>query len=168
MENSLSLFRTVQVMAFDVDGVMTDGKLLVTDSGDLLRTMHIRDGYALQLAVNKGFRVMAISGARSDGVAQRLRQLGMNQVFMGVRDKGAYLSGILHQEMINASGLLYMGDDLPDLPALKLAGVPVCPSDAAPQVKSCCKYISPFQGGAGCVRDVIEKVLRLHGLWEEG
>ncbi|HUX85314.1 MAG TPA: HAD hydrolase family protein [Chitinophagaceae bacterium] len=168
MENSLSLFRTVQVLAFDVDGVMTDGRVLVTDNGDLLRTMHVRDGYALQLAVTRGFRVMAISGARSDGVAQRLRQLGLHQVFMGIRDKGTYISGVLQQELINASALLYMGDDVPDLPALQLAGVPVCPADAVPEVKACCKYISPFRGGFGCVRDVIEKVLRLQGLWEEG
>jgi len=165
MSNILSFFKPIRVLVFDVDGVMTDGSLSLEENGDQVRRMHIRDGYALQLAVRKGYRVMVLSGGRSAGVISRLHYLGVQEVYMGVGDKGTMLSGYLHDHSIDPPSMLYMGDDVPDILPLKLAGLSTCPADAVPEVKAICQYISPFKGGAGCVRDVIEKVLRLNGHW---
>jgi len=155
------------MMVFDVDGVMTDGRLLVTEQGEQLRTVHIRDGYALRQAVEKGYLVAALSGGQSEGMVRRLKQLGLTQVYTGVDDKGIFLRGLVESAHLDASALMYMGDDLPDLPALRLAGMPVCPLDATAEVRAICRYVSPLGGGAGCVRDVIEKVLKLNGQWNE-
>lgn len=165
MNHILSLFESIRTLVFDVDGVMTDGTLLVMENGDQLRRMHFRDGYMIQLAVTKGYRVVALSGGSSAGVDKRLRYLGLKDVFLGVEDKGEKLTDFLKQHQIDRATVLYMGDDIPDLPPLRLVGLPACPMDAAPEVKSICKYISPHPGGSGCVRDVIEKVLKLNGQW---
>lgn len=163
--NILALFRPVRAFIFDVDGVMTDGTLQVLDRGTLVRRMHIRDGYALQLAVRCGYRVAVISGARSEAVAVRLEGLGVRDLYFGVEDKKSVLASYLQAAEMAPEEVLYMGDDLPDYEAMQLAGLRCCPSDACPEIRQTAHYISPYKGGEGCVRDVLEKVLKLRGDW---
>ena len=163
----LGLFKPIKIFAFDVDGVMTDGTLQLLENGELSRKMHIRDGYALQLAVKQGYRVVVISGGSSGLVVKRLKGLGLSDIFMGVPDKESVLAEYLEENGLKAEELLYMGDDIPDYGAMKKAGLPACPCDATSEIKAICKYISPLSGGSGCVRDVIEKVLKLNGDWKE-
>jgi 3-deoxy-D-manno-octulosonate 8-phosphate phosphatase (KDO 8-P phosphatase) len=164
--NSLNLFSSIKTFVFDIDGVMTNGSLLVTDTGDLLRIMNIRDGYATELAVKKGYNVWVISGGKQESPAMRLRKLGVLEVHIAVPDKKKLLQELFLKYQTNPNTTLYMGDDIPDYAVMQLCGLPSCPSDAAPEIKSVSKYISPFKGGEGCVRDVIEKVLKLNGDWD--
>jgi len=160
-------FQHISTFVLDVDGVLTDGSLLLLPNGVQARKMNIRDGYALQLAIKRGYRIFILSGAVSEEVRDRLTRLGITDIQMGIKDKGAALSAYLRQHTIPPSAVLYMGDDMPDLPALRLVGTPCCPADAAPEIKQVSIYISPLAGGAGCVRDVLEKVLKLRGDWGE-
>lgn len=156
----------ISCFVFDLDGVLTDGSLLITDEGHQLRAMNIRDGYALQLAAIKGYPVFIISGSISEGVKIRLNRLGITEVHMQVEDKAQCLEQLLKQYNLAHSQVLYMGDDVPDMEVLKICGVPTCPADAMPDVKKHCVYISEKPGGKGCVRDVIEQVMRVQGKWE--
>ena len=156
----------ITCFVFDVDGVLTDGSLLVTEEGNMLRTMHIRDGFALKAAAEKGYPVFIISGSSSEGVRIRLNRLGISEIHMKVEDKSKLLDQLLTKYKINHSQVLYMGDDVPDLKVLKTVGVPTCPADAMPEIKKVCIYISENPGGHGSVRDVIEQVMRLQGKWE--
>jgi 3-deoxy-D-manno-octulosonate 8-phosphate phosphatase (KDO 8-P phosphatase) len=165
MDNVLQYFKPIKVFVFDVDGVLTDGTLLILERGLMARRMHIKDGFALQLAVKKGYKVIIISGGTSPEVKERLNRLGVQQVFMQVEDKNALLQQLIQENDYRAEEILYMGDDLPDLSVMQLAGLACCPSDAAPEIKNICQYISPYTGGTGCARDVIEKVLRLNDDW---
>ena len=164
--NVLELFQPVKAFVFDVDGVLTDATVQVTEAGDMLRTMSIRDGYALQLAVKKGYNVWVISGGKSEGVRIRLNRLGITEVHLDVRNKTTVLNKLVEDSGSNFANLLYMGDDIPDYAVMQLCGLPCCPSDAVPEVKQVSKYISPLAGGKGCVREVIEKVLKLNGDWD--
>jgi len=163
--NLLSSFKTISCFVFDVDGVLTDGGLLVTPDGQWLRRMNIKDGYALQLAIKKGYRILILSGATSDPVANRLSKLGITEIMQGVGDKAAKLRDYMQSHGLAASQVLFMGDDIPDYSALQLAGLPCCPADAVVEVRNICKYVSPHMGGMGCVRDVVEKVMKLNGHW---
>ncbi len=163
--NALEIFSTVQVFIFDVDGVMTNNEVIVLENGHLLRRMNIRDGFALKTAVQAGFQVVALSGGTSSGVKQRLKGLGLAEVYLGVEDKlGKYLE-LLEAHRWKEDTILYMGDDLPDLEPMRRVGIPVCPADAAPEIREVAQYISPYRGGEGCVRDVMEKALILQGKW---
>ena len=164
--NILELFAPVRTFVFDIDGVLTDGMIQVTDEGHILRSLNIRDGYAMRQAVKKGYRVWIISAARSQPVRQRLLDLGVNDVRIGVDDKKVVLEQMAESYEVEFSKMLYMGDDIPDHAAMQLCMLPCCPADAVPEIKSIAKYISPRNGGAGCVRDVIEKVMKLNGDWE--
>jgi 3-deoxy-D-manno-octulosonate 8-phosphate phosphatase (KDO 8-P phosphatase) len=164
--NILELFTPITTFVFDIDGVMTDGSLLVTDTGDLLRQMNIRDGYATELAVKKGYHVWVISGGKQTAPAIRLKKLGVKEAHVAVPDKKILLQELFAQYNVNPAETLYMGDDIPDYAVMQLCGLPTCPNDAVAEIKSVSKYISPFKGGAGCVRDVIEKVLKLNGDWD--
>lgn len=163
--NILELFTNIRTFVFDIDGVMTDGNLLVTDSGDLLRKMNIRDGYATELAVKKGYNVWVISGGRQEAPCIRLKKLGVKEAHFAVPDKKILLQQLFSQYGVKSEETLYMGDDIPDYAVMQLCGLPTCPNDAAPEIKTISKYISPYIGGSGCVRDVIEKVLKLNGDW---
>ena len=158
--------RNVQTFIFDVDGVLTNGHLLVMPDGEFLRTMNIKDGYAMQLAIKKGYRICIISGGHSKGVPVRLERLGVQEVHMGASDKMAVFQGIISKYNIDPSTILYMGDDVPDIKVMQQCGVPCCPGDAVTEIKSISSYISHKNGGEGCVRDVIEQVMRLHASWE--
>jgi len=161
----LSRFKSIKSFAFDMDGVLTDGNVLVDSNDNWLRQMNIRDGYALQLAANSGFEVMVISGSSSSFVHDRLNKLGIKDVYMNVKNKEDFLKNIAAERRISLTELLYMGDDIPDYFCMKIAGVAACPADAAFEIKEIASYISPYAGGHGCVRDVIEKVLKLNHKW---
>jgi len=158
--------KKVSTFVFDVDGVLTDGSLLVMPDGEFLRRMNIRDGYAMQLAIKAGYRMAIISGGHSSGVPVRLKRLGVQEVHMGVANKISVLTEVLDRFGSNPEDVLVMGDDMPDLPMLHHCGVPCCPYDAASDIRNASVYVSPLNGGQGCVRDVIEQVLRLHGKWQ--
>jgi 3-deoxy-D-manno-octulosonate 8-phosphate phosphatase (KDO 8-P phosphatase) len=163
--NVLELFKSITTFVFDVDGVLTDGTVLVLNGGLQARRMHIKDGFALQMALKNGYRVKIISGGNSPEVADRLEKLGVKDVSMSVLDKKSFLSDYLAANKLEKQQVLYMGDDLPDLPAMEVVGLPCCPADAVNEVKEAVQYISPFNGGFTCVRDVIEKVLKLNCHW---
>jgi 3-deoxy-D-manno-octulosonate 8-phosphate phosphatase (KDO 8-P phosphatase) len=162
----LERLKRVKVFVFDVDGVLTDGSLYVFDSGEQVRRMNIKDGFALQLAVKKGYRIIVISGSYSQAVISRLNRLGITDVFMKITDKKAKLEELLQQYGILWPDVLFMGDDIPDYTVMKVAGFACAPADAAPDIKHSAHYISPVPGGRGCVREMIEKVLKIHGNWE--
>ncbi|WP_417866969.1 KdsC family phosphatase [Xanthomarina gelatinilytica] len=155
----------ISTFIFDVDGVLTNGTIAVTTSGEMLRTMNIKDGYALKTAVNKGFHVCIISGGTNEGVRLRLEGLGITDVFLGAHNKIDQLNQYLEKHQLNIKNVLYMGDDLPDFPVMKLVGLPCCPQDAVPEIKAISKYVSHKNGGKGAVRDVIEQVLKVQGKW---
>lgn len=164
--SALSQFKIVKHFIFDIDGVLTDGSLIVSADGTLLRTMNIKDGYAMQLAIKKGYSISIISGAKGDGLLKRLNGLGIEDVHLGISDKLEILRDVEHNNSLELSKTLYMGDDMPDVEVMKKVGLPCCPSDACIEVKTIALYISSSAGGKGCVRDVIEKVLKLNNDWE--
>jgi 3-deoxy-D-manno-octulosonate 8-phosphate phosphatase (KDO 8-P phosphatase) len=163
--NLLSLFKPVRTFIFDIDGVITCSMLQLLPSGEWARSMNIKDRYALQYAVNKKYRVTILSESKSTTVIPQLRDLGIQEIFTGIEDKKKFLEEYIPQNELYSPEILYMGDDIPDYEAMQLTGLPSCPSDAAPEIKRVCKYISPYSGGAGCVRDVIEKVMKLNEHW---
>ncbi|HEY4337176.1 MAG TPA: 3-deoxy-D-manno-octulosonate 8-phosphate phosphatase [Puia sp.] len=162
----LEKFKSIRTFVFDVDGVMTDGSVLVFETGEQVRRMNTRDGYSLQLAVRKGYRVVVISGGTSEGVRQRLQYLGIKDIFLNVHDKVALLDRYAKDHELDEQDMLYMGDDIPDYAAMMHVGLACAPSDAAPEIRHIAAYISSFGGGQGCVRDVVEKVLKLNGQWD--
>jgi 3-deoxy-D-manno-octulosonate 8-phosphate phosphatase (KDO 8-P phosphatase) len=163
--NILSLFKPISTFIFDVDGVLTDGTVQLLPNGEQSRKMNIRDGYALQLAVKKGYRVAIISGGRSESVVSRLQGLGIKDIYTGILDKQEKLQDYVFENDLRWEEIIFMGDDIPDYRAMQLVGLPVCPADAAPEIKSICRYVSPVNGGNGCVREIIEKVLKLNDHW---
>ena len=154
----------VRCFIFDVDGVLTNGSLIVMES-ELYRIMNIRDGFALKTAVEAGYHVAIISGGKSESVRTRLKNLGVKDIYLEVEDKSARYEELLLLYNLKEEEILYMGDDLPDYEVMKRSGVPVCPNDAATEIRNLAVYISPVKGGEGCVRDVIEQTLRLQGKW---
>ena len=164
--NVLTNFKAIKAFVLDVDGVLTDGSLLLLEDGQMARRMNIKDGYALQLAIKKGYHILVISGGSSDAVKLRLQRLGVVEVFMNVTDKREILLEYISKYELKWEQVLYMGDDIPDLVPMQMAGLPCCPADAVPEIKSIAHYISPVNGGYGCVRDVMEKVLKLNGHWD--
>ncbi len=163
--NILSGFEAITTLVFDVDGVLTDGNLIILPNGVMARRMNIKDGYALQLAVKKNYRVVIISGGNSAEVKERLNLLGVKDVFMRISDKKECLEEYMSVNNIRRKEVLFMGDDLPDYEVMQSVALACCPSDAAHEIKAISHYISPQKGGQGCARDVIEKVLSLHNNW---
>ena len=164
--NVLELFKPIKTFVFDIDGVLAIDTMIVMPDGELIRSMNSKDGYALQLAIKKGYQVIIITGGNSEAVKQRLVKLGVKEVFSGVHNKQEKLKEYVLQHQLSYDEMLYMGDDIPDYVAMQLTVLPCCPADAVPEIKQICKYISPFNGGYGCGRDVIEKVLKLNGHWD--
>lgn len=164
--NVLPVFKKIKAFVLDVDGVLTDSCILVFDDGQQVRRMNIRDGYALQLAVKKGYKVLVISGASSDAVKLRLKKLGVEDVHMGITDKKEILMKYVKEQGLSLEEILYMGDDIPDLQVMQMAGLACCPADAVAEIRHISHYVSPVAGGEGCVRDVIEKVLKLNDHWD--
>lgn len=165
--NILAAFKPIRLFVLDVDGVLTDGSLLLQDDGQQLRRMNIKDGYALQLAIKKGYKILVLSGAQSEAVKQRLQKLGITDIMMGVLHKSAELETYMQQHGFSEEQVLFMGDDMPDFKVMQKAGLPCCPADAVAEIRDIASYISPVKGGEGCVRDIIEKVLKLNGHWND-
>lgn len=159
------IFNKIKYLIFDVDGVFTDHQMLVTDDGHFLRRMSTRDGYAIKCAATAGIQMAVITGGQSIGVEKRLRAVGINIIHSDIHDKGPVFQSILDQEGWAAEQALYMGDDILDIPCMKLAGVSACPADATQEVLEICDFISPRKGGEDCVRDLIERILKPRGLW---
>ena len=162
----LALFQKISCFVFDVDGVLTNGEVIVMPNGLLVRKMNIKDGYAIQLAIKKGYQVWVISGGNSNEVEERLNNLGVKEVHMKIKDKCTLLKELSILNKVPLDKMLFMGDDMPDMEAMKLVGVAACPNDAAIDIKQIANYISTINGGAGCARDVIEKVLKLNNQWD--
>ncbi|VXB87785.1 3-deoxy-D-manno-octulosonate 8-phosphate phosphatase [Flavobacterium sp. 9R] len=161
------IMNTITTFVFDVDGVLTDGSVFVNNSGEMLRTMNIRDGYALKTAIDCGYNVCIISGGSNEGVRVRLRNLGITDIHLGTPDKVATFDEYTDVYSIQPEQVLYMGDDIPDYHVMQLVGLPTCPQDACPEIKGISKYISHKNGGKGAVRDVIEQVMKVQGKWME-
>lgn len=155
----------VKAFAFDVDGVLSAQVIPLHPSGEVMRTANIKDGYALQLAVKLGYPVAIITGGNTVAVKKRYQSLGIEDIYMGASDKMIQFNNWTTKRGLNPDEIMYMGDDLPDYPIMKVVGIPVCPSDAVEEIKSLCKYISHKNGGEGCVRDILEQVLRAHNRW---
>ncbi|MBK9292450.1 MAG: HAD-IIIA family hydrolase [Bacteroidetes bacterium] len=165
MSNYKSLLRNINTFVFDYDGVMTDGVIVLNNDGEPLRTANVKDGYALQLIRKLGYHIAIISGGYSPSMLRRFESLNIENVFLGVSNKLEVFEQFLQQHHIQPEQVVYMGDDIPDYRPMKLAGVPVCPSDAAEEIKRISVYISRYPGGHGCVRDIIEQVLKVQGRW---
>ena len=161
------LMNNITTFILDVDGVLTDGTIHVTQTGEMLRNMNIRDGYAMKAAVENRYTVCIISGGSNEGVRVRLRNLGITDIHLGVSDKVETFKEFIDIYNIQPEQVLYMGDDIPDYHVMKLVGLPTCPQNAAPEIKALSKYISHKDGGKGCVRDVIEQVMKVQHKWME-
>lgn len=161
------ILHKINTFIFDVDGVLTNGMLTIMPDGELVRHMNVKDGYAMKLALNKGFRVCIISGGTNQAVKSRLAALGIEDIYLGSHDKIKQYQEIIEKYNLQADNILYMGDDIPDLPVMKKVGLSCCPNDAVPEIQQISKYISNKKGGEGCVRDVIEQVLKVNGKWND-
>ncbi|MFT5254231.1 MAG: 3-deoxy-D-manno-octulosonate 8-phosphate phosphatase (KDO 8-P phosphatase) [Flavobacteriales bacterium] len=159
------LMNDISTFIFDVDGVLTDSSVLVSTEGEILRTMNIRDGYAMKAAVESGYNVCIISGGSNEGVRVRLRNLGITDIHLGTPDKVETFKEYTELYSINPEQVLYMGDDIPDYHVMKLVGLSSCPQDACPEIKAISNYISHKNGGKGAARDVIEQVMKVQGKW---
>lgn len=159
--------RAVKGFVFDVDGVFTNNTIQVTETGELLRTMNVRDGQTVKWAIEAGYTIGVITGGRSEGTKKRLTDLGITEYYSGIKEKLPAFHSFLERSGLLSSEVCYMGDDLPDLPVMRRVIVSACPADAVPEVIEISDYISPLPGGAGCVRDIIEKVMKIQGKWPE-
>ena len=168
MEKSYKeLLPQIDTFIFDVDGVLTNGIVTVFPDGQLVRQMNIKDGYALKAAVKAGFRVCIISGGKNEGVRTRLANLGITDIYLGAHNKTEQFKELVEKYNLNPENVVYMGDDIPDYPVMKLVGMPCCPNDAAREIQQASKYISDKAGGNGCARDILEQVMRVQGKWDE-
>jgi 3-deoxy-D-manno-octulosonate 8-phosphate phosphatase (KDO 8-P phosphatase) len=158
--------KRIRAFVFGVDGVMTDGNLLLLDNGEELRQMNTKDGFAIKYASDNRYRVGAITTSGSDAIIKRLTGLGVRNIFTGVESKQAAYEKFIIEHELRIDETLYMGDDIPDLPAMKAAGLAACPADAAPEVRQTAHYVAQAAGGRGCVREIIELVLRTQGHWD--
>jgi 3-deoxy-D-manno-octulosonate 8-phosphate phosphatase (KDO 8-P phosphatase) len=166
MEKSYKeIMNDITTFIFDIDGVLTDGSVHVTETGEMLRIMNIRDGFAMKAAIESGYNVCIISGGKNEGVRIRLKNLGINEIHLGSPDKVETFNEYTKKHAINPNQVLYMGDDIPDYHVMQQVGLPTCPQDASPEIKSISKYISHKNGGKGAVREVIEQVMKVQGKW---
>src|SRR5687768_15960592 len=159
--NLLSYFKKIKTFVFDVDGVLTNGTLLILNDREMVRQMNIKDGYALQLAVKKGYRVVILSGGNSAAVKERLHRLKLTDVFMEVEDKQRKLIEYAHENNLSWNEVLFTGHDMSQYQCMLRAALPCCPADATTQITHLSTFISFYKGGEGCVRYVIQHVLKL-------
>jgi len=158
-------FQKITTLIFDVDGVFTDGSLIITEDGDMLRTMNAKDGYAIKRALQTGMNVAIITGGDSRGVEKRFKKLGVQEVFLNVHDKLEKYRQYIKKYGIPEDQILYVGDDILDMELLKAVFLPACPRDAAHEVLAVAEFISNYDGGKGCVREIVEKVLSSQNKW---
>lgn len=156
----------IDTLIFDVDGVLTNGEVTIFPNGEMVRSMNIKDGYALKSAVMAGYKVCIISGGTNENVRKRLSDLGITDIYLGAHNKIDQFNQYIDKFNLIQDNILYMGDDIPDFPVMKKVGLPCCPKDAAPEIQDISTYVSQKKGGKGCVRDVIEQVLKVQGKWD--
>jgi 3-deoxy-D-manno-octulosonate 8-phosphate phosphatase (KDO 8-P phosphatase) len=166
MKNYKEYLGTIKTFVLDVDGVLTDGTFQITNEGDLLRNMNTKDGFAVKYAIEMGYRFCVISGGVNEGVRKRLRDMGITDIYFGIVEKDKALQEFFEDYEIDPATTLFMGDDILDLAAMKMVALPTCPQDAVPEVKQISLYVSHRNGGQGCVRDIIEQVLKVQGNWK--
>ncbi|WP_396177864.1 KdsC family phosphatase [Flavobacterium sp.] len=159
------ILNEITTFIFDIDGVLTDSSVHITPEGEMLRIMHIRDGFAMKAAIESGYKVCIISGGSNEGVRIRLQNLGITDIHLGSSDKVKTFKEYVEIYNINSGHVLYMGDDIPDYHVMQLVGLPTCPQDAVAEIKTISKYISHKNGGKGAVREVIEQVMKVQGKW---
>ncbi len=164
-KNFKELLTEVKAFAFDVDGVFSSAVTLLDSNGEMFRTANIKDGYIIQLLAKKGYPIAIITGGNFAGVEKRFEKLGVKDIYLSASDKIKVLKSFMAKYNLGPEHVLYMGDDIPDLAPMEYVGIPVCPSDAAEEIKAVSLYISDKKGGEGCVRDVVEQVLRAKGEW---
>lgn len=164
MESFKTILPQIKTFIFDVDGVLTDGSILLY-SGEVIRSVNVKDSYAIQYAAKLGYKIFIITGGDSEEVQVRLEGLGVTKVVLNAKNKVKSFEELKKKHQIDIDSVLYMGDDIPDLPLMKMVALPCCPQDSAVEVKSVARYVSPNLGGKGCVRDVIEQTLRVQGKW---
>lgn len=157
--------KKIKAIFFDVDGVLSCETIPMDSSGEPMRTLNIKDGYAIQFAVKCGLHIAIITGGKTEAIRKRYQGLGVKDIYLGAAVKTREYNELMNKYNLKPEEVLYMGDDIPDYEVLTMVGLPCCPSDAAPEIKSVCKYISHKEGGKGCGRDVIEQVLRAQGKW---
>lgn len=162
----LKQLKHITTFILDVDGVMTNGGVLVTDEGHMLRSFNIKDGFAMQLAIKLGYRICVISGGNSAGVMKRLQGLGIQDIFMKVHEKLPVFEAYVQNNHLKGEEIAYMGDDVPDYLLMQKVGLKCCPKDASSDILNISEFISSYNGGEGCVRELIEKVLRAKGQWD--
>lgn len=165
MDSILQAFSKVTTLFFDVDGVLSDGTVLVPETGEQIRRFNIKDGYAINRAVKEGLNIIIISAGQNEGVRKRLEYLGVKEINLAVPNKKELMQSYLDKLNLSWEEVLYMGDDIPDYEVMSQVGIPVCPNDAAQDILALSKYVSPFNGGQGAVRDVLEKILKIQGKW---
>ena len=165
MKNYKHLLPKIKTFIFDVDGVLTDGKILINSDGELLRSFDTKDGYAIKCALVKGFKIAIITGGRNEAVRERFKELGVIDIYLGAHHKLDAYQDLMDNYDLNPAEILYIGDDIPDIPVMEKAGLGCCPADAASDVKAMADYVSHKKGGEGCVRELIEQVLRVQGKW---
>lgn len=166
MENFKQKLNRIKTFLFDVDGVLTNGTVYVMENGEFVRNLNSKDGYAMQLAVKKGYRIGIITGGNSPAIKKALENIGVQDVFLSQHDKLSCYKDYIYTYDLKEDEVLYMGDDLPDYEVMQRVGVAVCPQNSAPEIKSICAYISSRNGGDACVRDIIEQVMKCQGTWE--
>ena len=155
----------VKTFIFDVDGVLTDGKVLVTSKGEMYRALDTKDGYGMKCALLHGFKIVIITGGMNEGIRKRFNELGIYDIYLGAFNKMDAYKDLMDNYSLKSEEILYVGDDIPDIPVMKEIGVSCCPSDAVPDVKEIVDYVSHKKGGEGCVREIIEQVLRVQDKW---
>ena len=165
MKNYKEKLKDISTFIFDFDGVLSDGKVLVTSNGDQLRVTDAKDGYAIQYAIKQGYRVCIISGGYSETMRMRFSGFPFFDIFLKVADKVHAFSQYIENHNINPEHVMYMGDDIPDYEVMQMAGLRACPADASIEIQHISHYISHKNGGNGCVRDIIEQTLRSQDKW---
>lgn len=161
----LTKLKSITTFIFDIDGVLTNGQLTATESGELLRTFNVKDGYAMRVALNQGYKIWIISGGKGVALEKRFTALGIKDIFLGIDFKIEVFQSLTNTYQVTPDQILYMGDDIPDLAVMQRVGIASCPANAVEEVKAASLYISPKNGGEGAARDVIEKVLKVQGKW---
>ncbi len=164
-KNYKAQLKEINTFCFDVDGVFTNNIVMLTSDGEQIRTANVRDGYAVQLAVKKGLRIAIISGGKNEAVRKRFEGLGVTEIYLGSSHKNKVFKAFLAKHSLTPDEVCYMGDDIPDFAVMSIVALACSPADAANEIKAISHYISPKNGGEGCVRDLLEQALKVKGLW---
>jgi 3-deoxy-D-manno-octulosonate 8-phosphate phosphatase (KDO 8-P phosphatase) len=156
----------IRAIVLDVDGVLTNGNMLLLENGEWLRQMSFKDGFAIEYAIKKRYKICIVSENGSEAIGKRMDAMGVSEIYFNAEVKLAALEKFVIDHEVDIHEILYMGDDIPDISCMKAVGLAVCPQDAAPEVKNISHYIAQAKGGEGCVREVLEMVMKSHKIWD--